>query len=72
MPRHLPSLRHIPVAHLTSTALPIPKIRTDNDIETWKTTRGYQDYALFLQRLNEAVVGVYLPWVNPEPCLVCR
>lgn len=28
----------------------------------WKTTRGYSDFGLFLQRLNEAVVGCYLPF----------
>ena len=64
MPRHLPPIRHIPSSYLTSAPLPAPKIHTENDIETWKTTRGYQDYALFLRRLNEAVEGVYLPWIN--------
>ncbi|KZV94190.1 Phosphotyrosyl phosphatase activator [Exidia glandulosa HHB12029] len=36
---------------------PVTRIRTDEDVETWKRTQGYQDYALFVRRLNEAVIG---------------
>ena len=36
---------------------PIPKIKTEEDVHSWKTTSGFQNYALFIQRLNEAVVG---------------
>ncbi|KAG2064977.1 Phosphotyrosyl phosphatase activator [Suillus decipiens] len=42
------------------------KIRTDQDVEVWKTTRGYADYLLFLHQLSEAVVGYTLPLVDPE------
>ncbi|KAG1736301.1 hypothetical protein EDB19DRAFT_1896072 [Suillus lakei] len=37
------------------------KIRTDQDMEVWKSTKGYADYLLFLHRLNEAVVDYTLP-----------
>ncbi|KAH9481901.1 Serine/threonine-protein phosphatase 2A activator 1 [Psilocybe cubensis] len=56
-------LRKIPldeVAGLQST--PSLKIRTDDDVEYWKTTQSYLDYGIFLRRLNESVVGYTLPW----------
>jgi serine/threonine-protein phosphatase 2A activator len=41
--------------------LPTLKIHTDHDVDTWRDTNGYRDYALFLRRLNEAVVGNHIP-----------
>ena len=41
---------------------PEQTIRTDHDVDAWRNTRSFQDYAVFLRRLNEAVVGCYLPW----------
>jgi len=61
----VPPLRHITPEDLVALqAWPTPKIRTDADLEAWKQTRGYSDYSLFLQWLNEAVVGCSLPHTN--------
>ncbi|KAH9948579.1 Phosphotyrosyl phosphatase activator [Amylocystis lapponica] len=70
MSASLPPLRHIPVSDLHLDDVPTTKIRQDEDVEFWKTTRAYQDYGLFLRRLNESVVGCSLPWTKPitEPC----
>ncbi|KAG1735346.1 uncharacterized protein EDB91DRAFT_1295584 [Suillus paluster] len=46
-------------------APPELKIRTDQDLEVWKSTKGYSDYLLFLHRLSEAVVGhMLLPEIH--------
>ena len=60
-----PALRHIPAAALAALPLPTQKIHTEEDVETWKGTMGYSDYLLFLGILNEAVVGVQLPYTPP-------
>lgn len=61
----LPALRHIPIADVEHLdVLPTQKIRTDEDVELWRRTQGYQDYGLFLRRLSEAVVGYTLPWTS--------
>jgi hypothetical protein len=61
----LPPLRYISPENLAALrAWPTPKIRTDADVETWKQTRGYSDYSLFLQWVNEAAVGYSLPWTS--------
>ncbi|KAF8885873.1 hypothetical protein CPB84DRAFT_1837853 [Gymnopilus junonius] len=60
------ALREISISeaqHLRT--LPSLEIRTDDDVEFWKTTQSYMDYGIFLRRLNESVVGYYLPW-EPE------
>ncbi|KAF6756884.1 hypothetical protein DFP72DRAFT_892596 [Ephemerocybe angulata] len=44
---------------------PTLHIKTEEDVEAWKTTQSYRDYSTFLQRLNESVVNYYLPW-SPE------
>ena len=63
----LPPLRNIPPENLAALrSYPTPKIRTDADVESWKQTQGFSDYSLFLQWLNEAVVGCYLPWTNDD------
>lgn len=59
----LPSLREVPLATIPNIEhLPALTIRTDTDVELWKQTTGYKDYALFLRRLNESVVGINLPY----------
>jgi hypothetical protein len=56
-------LRHITIdAVALLPEKPIQKIRTDEDLAVWRTTTGYRDFVIFLQRLNEAVVGHMLPW----------
>ncbi|KIJ52464.1 hypothetical protein M422DRAFT_26057 [Sphaerobolus stellatus SS14] len=46
---------------LSTLEPPIPRIRTDSDVELWKLTSAYKVYGVFLRRLNEAVVGYELP-----------
>jgi len=68
-----PPLRQVSlsdIAHFESH--PTPKILTDYDVEAWRRTTGYQDYGVFLRRLNESVVGHYLPWTSSSPSQVCR
>ncbi|KAF9034493.1 Phosphotyrosyl phosphatase activator [Hymenopellis radicata] len=60
-PHQLVELRAIPLSDLASLEVPSQKIHSDYDVEAWKGTQGYKDYALYLRRLNEAVVGCYLP-----------
>jgi serine/threonine-protein phosphatase 2A activator len=63
-----PPLRLVKISELSSfQEPPAAKIRSDEDVELWKTTQGYHDYGLFLRRLNEAVVGCQLPWISPSP-----
>ena len=61
----LPELRAIAVESLDPADVPTLRIKTDDDVRAWKLTRGYQDYGLFLRRLNESVVGHFLPWTSP-------
>ncbi|TEB31594.1 serine/threonine-protein phosphatase 2A activator 1 [Coprinellus micaceus] len=44
---------------------PIYHIKTDEDVQLWKTTHSYKDYSIFLNRLTNAVVNYHLPW-SPE------
>jgi|SRR5882762_9122117 len=75
MPIPLPTLRQILLPAVSSLPLPTLKIHTDVDVESWKSTQGYHDYALFLRVLNESVVGVSLPLdakdVDLDGCEVC-
>ncbi|OBZ72019.1 Serine/threonine-protein phosphatase 2A activator 1 [Grifola frondosa] len=66
MSADLPALRHISLSDLRPDDAPTPKIRSDEDVEAWKFTRGYQDYGLFLRRLCESVVGYTLPFLDPS------
>lgn len=63
--RTLLPLRYIPPSELDKLPLPSRKIKTEEDVHAWKLTTGYQDYGLFLRRLNESVVGHFLPWSSP-------
>ncbi|KAH9838735.1 Phosphotyrosyl phosphatase activator [Rhodofomes roseus] len=60
-----PPLRAVDIQELVKLDLPITRIRTDEDVAYWKTTRGHQDFGLFLRRLNESVVGHNLPYTEP-------
>ncbi|PSS34024.1 hypothetical protein PHLCEN_2v1928 [Hermanssonia centrifuga] len=63
----LPLLRRILISTFSDIdTTPTQKIRTDEDVEAWRLTRGYQDFGLFLRRLNESVVGYVLPWSSPS------
>ncbi|TBU42796.1 Phosphotyrosyl phosphatase activator [Dichomitus squalens] len=62
----LPQLRAITVESLDPADVPLLRIKTDEDVQLWKFTRGYQDYGLFLRRLAESVVGFNLPHPAPE------
>lgn len=70
MARQLPLLREISLSDLLNRAPPSPRIKTEEDVGYWKTTRSYGDLGLFLQRLNEAVVGCCLPFVPQSPSKV--
>lgn len=59
------ALRAIAVHELLELDSPVTRIRTDEDVMYWKTTRGYQDFGLFLRRLNESVMGFNLPYEEP-------
>ncbi|KAI4517134.1 Phosphotyrosyl phosphatase activator [Schizophyllum commune Loenen D] len=62
----LPLLREITPAEVDKLPeLPSKKIKTDHDIDLWKTTRSYYDFSLFVRRLCESVVGWELPY-EPE------
>ncbi|KAL1685419.1 hypothetical protein GGG16DRAFT_129415 [Schizophyllum commune] len=62
----LPPLREITPAEVDKLPeLPSQKIKTDHDIDLWKTTRSYYDFSLFVRRLCESVVGRELPY-EPE------
>ena len=64
--QELPPLRDISLSKVSSLSeLPKAQIKTDEDLEHWKSMQSYRDYILFLRRLNESVVGTSLPW-NPE------
>lgn len=52
----LASLPEISVASL-STEPPVPVIKTEEDVLRWHQSSGFHIYALFTQRLNEAIVG---------------
>ncbi|KAF8799054.1 Phosphotyrosyl phosphatase activator [Phlegmacium glaucopus] len=64
MQQKLPFLQEITLSEVSSLpATPTTKIKTDGDLEHWKSMQSYRDYILFLRRLNESVIGTSLPWV---------
>ncbi|KAF8992366.1 hypothetical protein BDQ17DRAFT_211013 [Cyathus striatus] len=68
MSDRLEQLREIPISHIHHlSTLPKPRIKTDDDMDKWKSTRSYRDYGVFLRRLNESVVGHHLPWSSGNP-----
>lgn len=68
MELELPPLRQIPLSQFNSLGPPPSLvIKTDEDVERWKTTRSYYDYDLFLRRLTQSVTGLSLPWTAEPP-----
>ena len=45
---------------------PTRLIHTEEDVARWHRSKGYQEYLLFIQVLNEAVVGHDLPDSSPS------
>lgn len=43
--------------NLSVLGAPVTRIRVEEDVDTWKLTQGFRDYAQFIRRLNDAVVG---------------
>ncbi|KAJ7887574.1 PTPA-domain-containing protein [Mycena olivaceomarginata] len=72
MARQLAQLREIPLASVSALDLPTLKIQTDEDVDTWRQSRSYQDYAIFLRRLNESVVGRDIPTTDTSPSEATR
>lgn len=66
------ALREISLSQLTRFSPPTTRINRDDDVERWKDSKSYRDYAIFLRRLNESVVGCYLPWESGQPSKVVR
>ncbi|KAJ7068802.1 hypothetical protein C8F01DRAFT_1018396 [Mycena amicta] len=66
MTGQLAELRQIPLTDVAVLTAPTLKIQTDDDVETWRRSRSYQDYAIFLRRLNESVVGQDIPEADPS------
>jgi len=72
MADHTPALREITLTDVCVLgSLPGPKIRTDDDVELWKSTQSYVDYKIFLKRLNNSVIGVSFPWEPENQTQVC-
>ena len=61
-------MTHLNLANLGALQPPATHIKTDDDVDTWKRTSGFRAYALFVRRLNEAVVGRDLVDDPPPPC----
>jgi serine/threonine-protein phosphatase 2A activator len=57
----LPALPHITKLYLSTLEPPIQHIRTDADVDAWRTTSGYATFRLFIARLSEASVGQPIP-----------
>ncbi|KAK2467238.1 hypothetical protein APHAL10511_000787 [Amanita phalloides] len=62
-----PQLREIPLSQVTTLSPSAPTIKLDDDVEKWRKSKSYADYAIFLRRLNESVVGYFLPWDSSRP-----
>lgn len=67
MSQALPNLREISLSDAAKLSFPITRIRTDEDVELWKKMPSYRDYTIFLRRLNDSVIGHYLPWNSNQP-----
>ncbi|KAJ7246605.1 hypothetical protein B0H12DRAFT_1235533 [Mycena haematopus] len=72
MVHQLAQLREISLADVSVLDLPTLKIQTDEDVQIWRRSRSYQDYAIFLRRLNESVVGRDIPPTDSVPSEAIR
>ncbi|KAF5345658.1 hypothetical protein D9757_014208 [Collybiopsis confluens] len=61
------SLRSVPLSEIQKYETPTRKIQYEEDVHTWRGTQSYQDLLIFLRRLNEASVGIKLPWDSEMP-----
>ena len=71
MGHQLLQLRSIQLSEIPNLEHPTQKIQSDEAVEAWKATRGYEDYSLYLRRLNEAVVGYSFPWESSNASQAC-
>lgn len=63
-------LRRVTLPEIHSIQLPTQKIFHEEDVEIWRRTQGFRDLIIFLRRLNEAVVGITIPWSSKFPSQV--
>lgn len=56
-----PLIHHVPVETISTLELPSLKIKSDHDLEIWKSTLGYKNYLVWVGTLRDAVVGVSSP-----------
>ena len=56
----LPPLSEITTQDASGLEMPANMIRMEDDVGVWKSTKGYQNYLLFLHRLSESSVGHFL------------
>jgi hypothetical protein len=59
--QQIPPLPSISLSTLDALEPPVTRIKTDDDVETWRTTSGYQNLLLFIHHLSNSVVGHDLP-----------
>lgn len=67
----LPALPETHLSDLAHLEEPSLRIRTDEDVVSWKSTTGYKNYMLFLRRLTESVVGYELPASGQDQGNLC-
>ncbi|KAJ3787041.1 Phosphotyrosyl phosphatase activator [Lentinula aff. detonsa] len=60
-------LRGVSLSEIHALIPPTQKIFSEEDVESWRDTQSYQDLNVFLRRLNEAVVGIHMPWSSESP-----
>ena len=65
------ALREISLSDAAELEPPNVKIQIEEEVSAWTQTTSFRDYAIFLRRLNESVVGHFLPYQNTDPSPVC-
>ena len=56
-----PLIHHVPIESISTLKLPSLKIKSDHDLEIWKSTLGYNNYLVWVGTLRDAIVGVSSP-----------
>ncbi|KAJ4466241.1 hypothetical protein J3R30DRAFT_3311198 [Lentinula aciculospora] len=59
--------RSVSLSEIHEFSPPTQKISSEEDVEIWRQTQSYGDLITFLRRLNEAVVGISMPWSSDSP-----
>ena len=54
-----PLIHHIPIESLSTLKLPSLKLKSEHDLEIWKSTLGYNNYLVWVGTLRDAVVGAF-------------